>query len=57
LDGCCEEVSSKRRYYGGRKDDARKGIRESHTQRKNDESILGIVPGLKRVIPMVERLE
>ena len=38
-------------------DEPRKRIRHSHTQRKKDESVLGIVPGLHRVIPTVEQLD
>ena len=41
----------------GSEDEARKRIRDSHTQRKNDETVLGIVPGLHGVIPVVERLD
>ena len=41
----------------GSEDEARKRIRDSHTQRKNDEAVFGIVPGLHGVIPVVERLD
>ena len=41
----------------GFEDEARKRIRHSHTQCKNNQSVLGIVPGLNRVIPVVEHLD
>jgi len=41
----------------GSEDEARKRIRDSHTQRKNDQAVFGIVPGLHGLIPVVERLD
>jgi hypothetical protein len=38
----------------GFEDEACKRIRYSHTQRKNNQSVFGVVPGLNRVIPTVE---
>jgi hypothetical protein len=40
----------------GFEDKSRKRIRHSDAQCKNNQSILGIVPGLNRVIPVVEHL-
>lgn len=40
----------------GFEDEARKRIRHSDAQCKNDQRVLGIVPGLNRVIPVVEHL-
>jgi hypothetical protein len=39
----------------GFENEARKRIRHSHIQRKNNQSVFSIVPGLNRVIPVVER--
>jgi hypothetical protein len=41
----------------GFEDEARKRIRHSHAQRKNNQSVLGIVPGSNRVIPVVEHFD
>jgi hypothetical protein len=38
----------------GSEDEARKRICDSHTQCKNNQSVLGIIPGLHAVIPVVE---
>jgi hypothetical protein len=39
------------------KDESCERIRYAYAQRKNDQSVLGIVPGLQRVIPAVEQLD
>jgi len=41
----------------GFKEEARKRIRHSYTQCKNNQGVFGIVPGLNRVIPGVEQLD
>jgi hypothetical protein len=41
----------------GFEDEARKRIRHSHAQCKNNQGVLGIVPGLNRVIPVVKQLD
>jgi hypothetical protein len=51
-----KNLCSKTKHRGS-EDEARKRIRDTHTQRKNDETVLGIVPGLHGVIPVVERID
>ena len=41
----------------GFEDEARKRIRHADAQRKNDQRVFAIVPGLYRVIPVVEHLD
>jgi hypothetical protein len=39
------------------KDEARERMRHSYAQSKNNESVFRVVPGLHRVIPLVEHLD
>jgi hypothetical protein len=50
--GRCKETKQR-----GFEDEARKGIRHSNAQSKNNQSVLAIIPGLDRMIPGVERLK
>ena len=56
-DAASENTHCRKTKRRGSEDEARKRIRDSHTQRKNDEAVFGIVPGLHGVIPVVERLD
>jgi hypothetical protein len=37
-------------------DKSRKQIRDAYTRRKNHKSVLGVIPGLKSLVPMVKHL-
>ncbi len=56
-DAASESTLCSKTKRRGSEDEARKRIRDSYTQRKNDETVFGIVPGLQGVIPVVERLD
>jgi len=56
-DAASENTLCSKTKRRGCEDEARKRIRDSHTQRKNDETVFGIVPGLQGVIPVVEHLD